>query len=137
MPGRPVLAAVFSWRSLTRAYSRPLARDFQAWGPSSIDHANAAHAAEVIEPAGKNLGVDGALIECRIEAGRRKGQDLAGDGPHGSRRREAHGLRGPAAVQNHDAEIGPAAIGEIDGENGTHSRYGGVATEDNRPACAV
>ena len=35
MPGRPVLAAVLSWRSLTRACARPLVRDFQAWGPSS------------------------------------------------------------------------------------------------------
>ena len=36
MPGRPVLAAVFSCRSLTRECSSPFVFDFQACGPSSI-----------------------------------------------------------------------------------------------------
>src|ERR1019366_2245383 len=36
MPGRPVLAGVFSCRSLTRACSKPFECDFQACGPSSM-----------------------------------------------------------------------------------------------------
>ena len=61
MPGRPVLAAVLSWRSLTRACSRPLVSDFHAWGPSSIMMRMPRMAAEMIEAAGEDVGVDGAV----------------------------------------------------------------------------
>ena len=78
----------------------------------TVEHENAyvAHRAKMIEASGENLGVDGTLIVNGIEAGWTERNDLAGDGRVGQRR--------GSAAENHDAQIGPAAAGEIDREHG-------------------
>jgi len=82
----------------------------------TVEHKNAdvAHRAKVIEASGENfridLGVDGTLIMSGIKAGGIESNDLAGDGRGGQRR--------SSAAENHDAEIGPTAAGEIDRKHG-------------------
>ena len=136
MPGRPVLAAVFSCRSLTRECSRPLMRDFQAWGPSSIITRMPRTAAEVVQPAGQNIGVhraggdrsrsmEGMISQAMgvrpfLSRADRWFQRSPGPGRElcvlGWRLATAR--VGTAPVQYHDAQVGPAAGCEIDGEDG-------------------
>jgi hypothetical protein len=64
----------------------------------------------VIEASGENLGVDGSLSMSCVQAWGTKRKDLAGDRRAGQRRN--------SAAEDHDAEIGPTAEGEIDREHG-------------------
>ena len=55
-------------------------------------------------------GVDGSVVLRHVKRGRVERKDLAGDGSGGQARR--------SAAENHDAQIGPTAAGEIDREHG-------------------
>jgi hypothetical protein len=83
---------------------------FPCLGTVEHENADAAHSAKVIEASGENLGVDGSLSMSCVQAWGTKRKDLAGDRRAGQRRN--------SAAENHDAEIGPTAEGEIDREHG-------------------
>jgi hypothetical protein len=64
----------------------------------------------MVEPAGENVGVDRPRLVLRLL----RLNNLAGDG--WVRFAERAGCGG--AIQYHDAQVGPKAEGEIDGEDG-------------------
>ncbi len=91
------------------------------------DEADAAGDAKMIEPSGEDVGVDGAN---RL-AGGDGGNDLAGDGASrgigsGGCCKPEFCWGGAGAIEDDDADIGPAAEGEIYGEDGHSSTLGPV-----------
>ena len=105
MPGSPVLAAVFSCRSLTRACSKPFVLDFQACGPSSIItrmprtaqrwFRRPARMSASTGPSARPSAAEGMIWQAM---GCEPWLEGAGFG----------------AVEHNDAQIGPAAVSEID-----------------------
>jgi hypothetical protein len=83
---------------------------FPCLGTVEHENADAAHRAKVIEASGQDLRVDGSLIVNCIKAWGTERNDFASDGRGGQRR--------SSTAENHDAQIGPTAEGEIDREHG-------------------